>query len=629
MSSRTPVEPAETPEGERLRRQISLLRQEIADLRSTLSTPGAQAGDRASRGTVLAVRERLVSDLLRLGSWEWDIAADRFTWSDEFRALHGLAADVQPSYEHWLQAIHQDDRDSLGAAVAAAIRNERPLDVEYRVIDAEGAPRCLAAKAAVIFDDHGVPVSMLGLSLDVTDRQRAEQDRLALASIVESSDDAIIGKTLEGVITSWNKGAERLFGYTAAEAIGKPVGLLAAPGHEDEIPDILGRIRDGGRVEHFETVRRRKDGRIVDVSLTISPVRDARGRVVGASKIARDITGRKRAEAALRDAEARYRDLFENSPLSVSIIDPETNRFVEFNRMFALRLGYDAEEIQSLTPAAVMPEFREVMMRSLAEKAPGAPHVQFVTPYRTKAGDLLDSLVTARPLRRDDRILIHSIAFDLSAERRAEEATRQLREKESLLREIHHRVKNNLQVVSSLLGLQSRAIHDDDLRRAFQESQHRIHSMALLHESLYQSDNLSRVDFPAYVRQLAAYLFQSYGVRGEHVRLRTELEQLSLTMDAAVPCALIINELLSNALKYAFPEGRSGEVRIVLHGHGPGRARLVVADDGVGIRKDLDWTRARTLGLRLVRTLAQQLDGQLEIESKAGTEVRLTFAAAA
>ncbi|HZU27680.1 MAG TPA: histidine kinase dimerization/phosphoacceptor domain -containing protein, partial [Bryobacteraceae bacterium] len=396
-----------------------------------------------------------------------------------------------------------------------------------------------------------------------------------------------------------------------------------------EIPDILARIRAGQRVEHFETERRRKDGRIVHVSLTISPVRDAQGRVVGVSKIARDITERKRNETALRDAEARYRDLFENSPLSVCIIDPDQDRFIELNRMFAQRLGYDPAEVPSLAPGEVMPDYRPLLMSALAEKKPGAQHVQFTTHYRTKGGELLDTLVTARPIRREDRILIHSIAFDLSAERRAREATRQLREKESLLREIHHRVKNNLQVVSSLLGLQSRGVHDEELRRAFQESQNRVHSMALLHESLYQSDNLSRVDFPAYVRQLAAYLFQSYGVRGEHVRLRTDLEALSLTMDAAVPCGLIINELLSNALKYAFPGGRGGEVRIVLQGQGPGRARLVVSDDGIGIRKDVDWTQARTLGLRLVRTLAQQVDGQLEIESRTGTEVRLTFAAAA
>ena len=459
-----------------------------------------------------------------------------------------------------------------------------------------------------------------------------EQENAALRvaqSIIESSDDAIIGKNLDGVVTSWNPAAERMFGYGAREMIGQPISVLAWPGHEHEMPDILRRIRAGERVDHFETVRRHREGHPVYVSLTVSPVLDAAGQVIGASKIARDIGGRKRALDALREAEERYRDLFENSPLSVAVIDPETGCYVDCNRMFLERLGYTVEEALRLPVEEVSPNYKDLLMRALAAKEPGAQHVHFVTQYRTKTGEMLDTLVTARPFQGEEGILIHSLALDLTAQRRAEETVRQLGEKEALLKEIHHRVKNNLQVVSSLLGLQSRAIQDAPIRHMFQESQNRIHSMALLHESLYQSDSLSRVDFPAYVRQLAAYLFQSYGVKTEHVRLRTDLDQLYLGMDAAVPCALIINELVSNSLKYAFPEGRNGEVRIVLEGKPGGSARLVVADDGVGMARDVDWTRTKSLGLRLVRTLAQQLDAKLEIESEKGTEVRLTFSAAA
>ncbi len=204
-----------------------------------------------------------------------------------------------------------------------------------------------------------------------------------------------------------------------------------------------------------------------------------------------------------------------------------------------------------------------------------------------------------------------------------------LREQEGLLREIHHRVKNNLQVVSSLLGLQFRDAADDGIRKMFQESQNRIHSMALLHEILYQSNAFSRVNLPDYIRQIATHLFSSYGIGGDRIRLLTNLETVSLNVDAAVPCGLIVNELISNSLKYAFPDGRRGEVRVELLARRDGMAQLVVADNGVGLHADCDWATAQSLGWRLVRSLAEQLGAEVEVKSAAGTEIQLTFAAAA
>lgn len=229
-----------------------------------------------------------------------------------------------------------------------------------------------------------------------------------------------------------------------------------------------------------------------------------------------------------------------------------------------------------------------------------------------------------------DQMMYTVILRDVTERTLAEEKIRaSLREKEALLKEIHHRVKNNLQVVSSLLGLQSRGIPDAEMRKMFEESQNRIYSMALLHESLYQSENLSKVDFPEYIRQLADHLFQSYGVVGERIRLRTEFDRISLNLDAAVPCGLIINELVSNCLKYAFPDGRTGEICIALRMGELTTARLVVADDGIGLRPDVDWTTTRSLGLRLVRSLANQLGATMEVRSESGTEVHLDIPLAA
>ncbi len=153
--------------------------------------------------------------------------------------------------------------------------------------------------------------------------------------------------------------------------------------------------------------------------------------------------------------------------------------------------------------------------------------------------------------------------------------------------------------------------------------------MALLHETLYQSENLSHIDFPEYIRQLADHLFRSYGVASGRIHLRTYLDKLSLNLEAAVPCGLIINELVSNSLKYAFPDGRSGEIRIHLEEQPAGMAKLVVADDGVGLKNEVDWANTRSLGLRLVRSLAQQLGATIEVRPDPGTEIKLVFRAAA
>ncbi len=230
-----------------------------------------------------------------------------------------------------------------------------------------------------------------------------------------------------------------------------------------------------------------------------------------------------------------------------------------------------------------------------------------------------------RQERKEAEAALHHTEEELRTQQdELDQRTRALEEKEALLREIHHRVKNNLQVVSSLLGLQSRAASNPETVKTLQESQDRIHSMALLHETLYQSDNLAAVDFPEYIRQLAEHLFRSYG-RRDNIRLLTELDHVRLSLDSAVPCGLIVNEVISNSLKHAFPDGRQGEVRIAMREEPRGTALLTLTDDGVGFREGLDWTTARSLGLRLVRTLAQQLHASLEVESRCGTEVRLRF----
>jgi two-component sensor histidine kinase len=208
-----------------------------------------------------------------------------------------------------------------------------------------------------------------------------------------------------------------------------------------------------------------------------------------------------------------------------------------------------------------------------------------------------------------------------------ERQTTLLRQRETLLREIHHRVKNNMQVMSSLLSLQSRVASNPAISRMLEENQNRIQSMALLHEILYQSEDLAVVDFSKYLRRMVDHLFRSYGVDNHQIRLHTALDPVGLELDDALPSGLLISEVVSNSLKHGFPEGRKGEVRIVLRRQSTTMVSLAVSDNGVGLPEHLDWTKSKSLGLRLVRVLAQQLRANLDIRSQGGTEVKVVFTA--
>ncbi len=218
------------------------------------------------------------------------------------------------------------------------------------------------------------------------------------------------------------------------------------------------------------------------------------------------------------------------------------------------------------------------------------------------------------------------IASDITERKQAEEQIKaSLQEKEVLLKEIHHRVKNNLQVISSLLDLQVQQLKEPELQAIFQDSCNRIKSMALVHENLYQSRNYAQVNFPEYIESLTRNLLQIYGVRANLITLEKDLDEVTLSLETAIPCGLIINELVSNALKHAFPNSANGAVSITLRFDGGNNYVLTIRDSGVGLPFNWDNQAPKSLGLQLVKVLAEQLNGVLQVDCHSGTEFRLIF----
>jgi two-component sensor histidine kinase len=236
-------------------------------------------------------------------------------------------------------------------------------------------------------------------------------------------------------------------------------------------------------------------------------------------------------------------------------------------------------------------------------------------------------LINDRAIRWvDGRTVRMEIATDITERKQAEEQIRNsLKEKELLLQEVHHRVKNNMTVVHSLLELQSKHIHDERDGEMFRESMNRIKSMAMIHEKLYQAKDLANIDFSAYLKHMINNIFMSYGLTYDQVMLKVDVKDVTLGIDAAIPCGLIINELVSNSLKHAFPENMKGEVIVALIENDKNAFELTVRDNGIGIPDSIDVRAADTLGINLVTALVNQLQGTLEMKREQGTEFHIIF----
>jgi PAS domain S-box-containing protein len=335
----------------------------------------------------------------------------------------------------------------------------------------------------------------------------------------------------------------------------------------------------------------------------------------------------KRADEALRSSEEKFSRAFRTSPDAITLTRLSDGAYLEVNEGFTRLMGYSAEEALASSILGLGhwadPEGRRRILEAMEDKG---SVLGMEMPFRRKDGSVFIGSLSAAYLDLEGERCILATTRDVTEQREAEKKLRaSLNEKEVLFKEVHHRVKNNLQIVSTLLELQSKFLVDERDLKTFKESQNRVRAMALIHEKLYGSKNLARLDLASYVKSLAAHLFEAFGADRGTVGFQAEVEDIALSMDKAVPFGLILNELVSNALKYAFPGGRKGTIRVELKARENGEVMLSVCDDGVGLPEEVDFRHAKTLGLHLVRMLAWQLQGSLDRVEGPGTRFVIAF----
>jgi PAS domain S-box-containing protein len=537
------------------------------------------------------------------------------------------------------QFVHPDDVERCLAFLQRMIEpDQRQQGLEYRVRHADGSWRWLATRVVPQKDEAGTIVGYEGVAGDITERKQAEEapreseERSRL--IYENMRDTLWLMDMSFKTTWISPSVVRNRGFQLEELQASTLDRHMTPASMARLAELTAthlspvNLADKSREVVFdgEFEFYRKDGTTFWGDTVTTLLRDRDGAPKGFLCVVRDLTDRRRGEAALQVSEARYRRLVENANEAIVVAQDGLLKFV--NRMAIEMTGYTEPELTSRPfPEFIHPDDRVKVTENYRKRLAGETvEPRYVFRLRPGSGGVRWVELGAVLIDWEGRPATLNFLTDITDRYQAEETIRaSLREKEVMLREIHHRVKNNLQVISSLFSLQAGHVKDAEARRILREGQARVRSMALIHDKLYRSGDLSKIDFGDYLQSLSAHLFQALMADAGRIRLETQLPEVFLDINAAVPCGLLANELITNALEHAFPEGRRGVIRIGLRRLADGGVELCVADDGVGFPEGLDFRRTESLGLQIVNLLVGQLEGTIDLDPEKGTSFTVRF----
>ncbi len=491
---------------------------------------------------------------------------------------------------------------------------------------------------SLVRDDDGAPVGFVAVAHDITEQKKAEaalkdSENKFSTAFKANPEMLILSEPETGRILEVNNTFLDIFGFSMEEVIGKTSLELGIWPTAAERMRLLISIREGkGEVKNMPAIHRKKTGELFPVLISANIITiGGRERMIS---VVRDMTELKKAEREIKLSQMKYEMIFNTVPSMVVMMTPE-GKIVEANREFMALTEFKEEEVKgkTLVELALLDDpkrWQEMLKKIFIEQWIGNEEVVL----KTRGGNLRNLLFSARLMTIEGKTFILGVANDISEMKRLNEKLRSsLAEKEILIKEIHHRVKNNLQVISSLLNLQSKFIDDDKIRNIFCESQERVKVMAMIHESLYRSTDFSSIPFADYVTSLVADIIRIYCQNPQRVKLSINVEQIWLKIEQAIPVALIINELVVNAIKHGFKDifaesadsSLCGELEITMKQQDSFYELTIRNSGGKPFPIEIDFKRSNSLGLQLVNVLTRQLEGEVTLSSKNGTLFLIRF----
>lgn len=460
-------------------------------------------------------------------------------------------------------------------------------------------------------------------------QRKLEEQKTYNENLINSSLDMIIASDKDGIVQEANSAALSHFGYTMEELKGKPSSMLYyRPETFNDVQEKL--IRTGGFFGEVLNVR--KNGEVFTALLSASLIRDKEGNVIGPMGVSRDITDYKANERKALEQKARLESIFNSTENMMMWTMDRDFKITSLNSNFTHWAHAELNEkvktgsvITRLFQKHLNEDIYQGQMDGFEWAFNGRPQ-QFEIPLKNRFGQTMWIQAFLNPVTIGDSAEeVSCIVYDTTEKKEIERRIRDsLKEKEVLLQEVHHRVKNNLQVISSILNLQSGYVTDERTLAILQESQLRIKSMSFIHETLYRTSDFSSINFSEYIRTLTSNLIQSYRLQNTEVVFEPDIDEVFINIDQAIPCGLMVNELVSNALKYAYSGRSKGKLKVSLKEKGS-TVRLTIADNGVGLPASFQYEKTDSLGIQLVYTLIEQLDGKVEVKSGKGTEFLITF----